>query len=56
MHRNQQLLEQALLGIRSVAQKLSDLRQARKSLDTYDNRGRKNRIEADPDSSVEKRA
>jgi len=54
--RNQALLEQALQGIRSVAHRLSDLRQARKALDTYDNFGRKVRIEPDPGSSVEKRA
>ncbi|THH35321.1 flagellar biosynthesis protein FlgN [Aliishimia ponticola] len=54
--RNQALLEQALKGIRSVAKKLGEIRQARKTFDTYDQRGHKNRIEAETAPSVEKRA
>lgn len=54
--RNQALLEQALSGIRSVAKKLSEMRQARKSFDTYNHLGHRNRIEPDAESSVEKRA
>ncbi len=54
--RNQALLEQALSGIRTVARKLADIRQARKSFDTYNQRGHKSRIEGEADSSVEKRA
>lgn len=56
VRRNQALLEQALSGIRTVARRLADIRQARKSFDTYDRRGHRNRIEGDVDSSVEKRA
>ena len=54
--RNQELLEQALSGIRSVARKLGEIRQARKSFDTYDRMGQRSRIEADSETSVEKRA
>lgn len=56
VRRNQALLEQALHGIRSVAQRLAEIRQARKSFDTYDRQGHKTRIEGDVDTSVEKRA
>ena len=54
--RNQALLEQALNGIRSVARKLAEIRQARRAFDTYDKQGQKSRIETDSDTSVEKRA
>lgn len=54
--RNQALLEQALKGIRSVARRLADIRQTRKTFDTYDQMGQKNRIEQDAKSTVEKRA
>ena len=56
VERNQALLEQALSGIRSVARKLADIRQARKTFDTYDRQGQKNRIQAEAETSVEKRA
>ena len=56
VQRNQALLEQALSGIRTVARRLADIRQARKSFDTYDRLGQRSRIEGDVDSSVEKRA
>ena len=54
--RNQALLEQALDGVRSVARRLGEIRQARKQFDTYDERGHKNRIETGSEPSVEKRA
>ncbi len=56
VQRNQALLEQALSGIRSVAKRLADIRQARKSFDTYDRLGHRNRIQPDSETSVEKRA
>lgn len=56
VQRNQALLEQALSGIRTVARRLADIRQARKSFDTYDRMGQKNCIRGETDSSVEKRA
>lgn len=56
VRRNQDLLEQALSGIRSVARKLAEIRQARKSFDTYDRLGQRSRIETDGETSMEKRA
>ncbi len=56
VNRNQELLNTALDGIRSVARRLAALRRVRASLDTYDAQGRKKVITNDPDRSVEKRA
>lgn len=53
---NKVLLESALDGIRSAARRLAELRRARKTLDTYDRMGKKNRIEEPSESQVEKRA
>ena len=54
--RNQALLDGALQGIRTVAARLSDLRRIRRSLETYDSRGRKSSISDVIDHQVEKRA
>lgn len=54
--RNQSLLNTALTGIRSVAQRLAAIRRVRQSLDTYDSRGRKTSVEMGVDRSIEKRA
>ena len=54
--RNQALLDSALEGIRSVANRLSALHRIRKSLDTYDESGRKTTIEGLRDRKMEKRA
>ena len=54
--RNQVLLNSALEGIRAVASRMSDLRRVRQGLETYDQTGRKIRIETQDMSSVEKRA
>ena len=54
--RNQALLEQALDGIRSVAKKLADIRRNRREFDTYNQLGKRKTIEAETDTSVEKRA
>jgi len=56
VRRNQQLLDGALEGIRSVARRMATLRRIRSSLDTYDASGRKRKAEIGGDSSVEKRA
>jgi hypothetical protein len=53
---NKVLLESALDGIRTAARRLAELRRARKTLDTYDRLGRKNRIEEPIETNVEKRA
>lgn len=54
--RNQELLDQALEGIRTVASRLAELRRIKSSLDTYDSNGAKRTIEIAAEGSVEKRA
>lgn len=56
VRRNQLLLDGALEGIREVAKKMSTLRKMRASLETYDAEGRRQTIEAEPETSVERRA
>jgi hypothetical protein len=56
LERNQLLLNGALDGIRAVAARLAALRQVRSALDTYDARGRKQRVEVTISSKFEKRA
>jgi len=54
--RNQDLLNSALEGVRSVARRLAAIRRVRKSLETYDAKGKKTQVEIRPEQSVEKRA
>lgn len=54
--RNQDLLDSALAGIRSVASRLAAMRRVRRTLDTYDADGKKRSIALSKDGSVEKRA
>ncbi|MCD1625052.1 MAG: hypothetical protein ACU0B7_15180 [Paracoccaceae bacterium] len=54
--RNQALLDGALEGIRTVAERISTLRRIRSTLETYDKSGRKMTIEATRATQVEKRA
>lgn len=54
--RNQALLDQALEGIRAVSKRLAELRRVRNSLETYDEKGERHKIDVSPDSSLEKRA
>ncbi|MDQ2090548.1 flagellar biosynthesis protein FlgN [Marimonas arenosa] len=54
--RNQALLDSALDGIRSVARRMSALHRIRRSLDTYDEAGRKTTIEGVTAGHMEKRA
>lgn len=56
LKRNQDLLDHALQGIRSVANRLAALRRVRSTLDTYDSNGAKRSINLSEDGSVEKRA
>ncbi|MFK7877852.1 MAG: flagellar export chaperone FlgN [Paracoccaceae bacterium] len=56
VRRNQAMLEQALQGIRSVAKRLSELRETRSSFDTYNQMGQKSSIESENKQTVEKRA
>lgn len=54
--RNQLLLESALEGIKSVADRLTSMRQVKNSLDTYDARGRRTKIDMLSKGVIEKRA
>lgn len=54
--RNQALLDSALRGIRSVANRFATLRRIRKSLETYDEFGQKTAFPASENNQVEKRA
>ena len=56
MKRNQDLLDHALAGIRSVAGRLAAMRRVRSSLDTYDANGTKRSVDMTNDPSLEKRA
>jgi hypothetical protein len=56
LRRNQVLLDGALEGIRSVADRMAGLRRARGSIDTYDRAGRKHSIKSPERPSVERRA
>ncbi len=54
--RNQVLFDQALAGIRNVAARLSALRRLRKTLETYDQHGRKSTLVTSEDNKLERRA
>lgn len=56
LRRNQALFDQALAGLRTVANRLGDLNKARKSVNTYDSLGRKQSIEAAAKHKLERRA
>ncbi len=54
--RNQLLLDGALEGIRSVAQRMAALRRMKGTLETYGSDGKKHNIDVAAEISVEKRA
>lgn len=54
--RNQDLLTSAMEGVRTVADRMSELRRVRDGLSTYDSLGRKTRYQSSQQSTVEKRA
>jgi flagellar biosynthesis/type III secretory pathway chaperone len=56
LSRNQQLLDSAMDGIRSVAARMAELRRIRKGLDVYDQAGRRNRYGTRSGAKLEKRA
>ena len=56
LKRNQDLLDQALGGIRSVTKRLDALKRVRQSLHTYNSRGEKKSVDLTTRGSVEKRA
>lgn len=56
MTRNQTLAATALEGLRAVSQRLAALHEVRVSLDTYGADGKRHRVSAQPDNTMEKRA
>lgn len=54
--RNQELFDQALAGIRNVAERLGTLREMRRSMNVYDSSGRRETIESTAEKRLEKRA
>lgn len=56
VERNQALLDGALQGIRKVAARMAAFRRIRRSLETYDESGRKRTIQGEVERRVEKRA
>src|SRR6056297_3513111 len=54
--RNQELLDGALDGIRKVAARMAAMRQVRQSLETYDQRGKRQTIDGAVVRKIEKRA
>lgn len=56
LHRNQELFDQALAGIRIVAGRLDAMREVRKSMNIYDAHGKRETIDGTEKSTLEKRA
>jgi hypothetical protein len=56
VRRNQELLNNALEGIRKVARRMAAFRRVQASLETYDKNGAKCVIDINPETSVERRA
>ena len=56
VERNQVLLDGALQGIRKVSARMAAFRRIRRSLETYDETGRKQTIQSEVERKVEKRA
>lgn len=54
--RNQSLINSALQGIRSVANRMNTLQRIRQTLDTYDESGKRRVIEGQANRKMEKRA
>ncbi|MFC4218347.1 flagellar biosynthesis protein FlgN [Pseudophaeobacter arcticus] len=54
--RNQELLNSAMEGIRSVATRMAELRRVKKGLDVYDRAGRKERYGTTMGQRLEKRS
>ncbi|WP_223274919.1 flagellar biosynthesis protein FlgN [Tateyamaria sp. syn59] len=56
VERNQDLLQSATEGVKSVARRLSAIRRVRESLETYDARGRRKKVDVKTTTTLEKRA
>ena len=56
LQRNQELFDRALEGIRNVVNRLGDMQQVRKSLETYDSQGKRASVPGREQRRLEKRA
>ena len=56
LRRNQELFDQALAGLRNVANRLGDMNRVRRALNTYDAQGRSQIIDAPATPTMERRA
>ncbi|WP_425097692.1 hypothetical protein [Tropicibacter sp. S64] len=56
LRRNQELYDHALAGLRNVANRISQANRARKSLETYDENGRRTSLGAPAVRTLERRA
>lgn len=56
LHRNRDLIEHALEGIRAAADRMNDMKRARDGLQTYDRNGKLSDLPSPAKRSVEKRA
>lgn len=56
LRRNQELFDEALKGIRAVADRLAEYQRAKTMLETYDAKGRRLRIKGLESSRIERRA
>lgn len=56
LQRNNELLEEAMKGIESVASRLADLHRVNHLLETYDSKGTKQAVSLPVSSNLEKRA
>ncbi|MBY5933613.1 flagellar biosynthesis protein FlgN [Tateyamaria omphalii] len=56
VERNQDLLQAAAEGVKSVARRLATIRRVRESLETYDARGQRKKVDLKAATTLEKRA
>ncbi|APX13275.1 hypothetical protein [Tateyamaria omphalii] len=56
VERNQDLLQSAADGVKSVARRLAAIRRVRESLETYDAQGKRKKVDVKAVSTLEKRA
>lgn len=54
--RNQDLLQNAMLGIKAVSSRMAELRKVRRGLEVYDQRGQRNSFHTNNQKKLEKRA
>ncbi len=54
--RNHEMIASSLKGIRAVADRMGDLRRARREMTTYNSKGQKNTVKTKPSGKLERRA